>query len=865
MGSRFRLANGLTVVYEPVHAAPVAAFQIWVKVGSADEQPHEEGLAHLHEHMLFKGTERRGLGEIARSVEAAGGEINAWTSFDQTVYHVVMARRHARAGLDVLADAVRFSSFDAGELSREIEVVCEEIKRSLDSPSRRASKDLFATLFKVHPYGRPVIGSEASVRAHTRDKVVAFYRRYYTPQNMVLAAAGDFTEAELHAWAEELLGGDWGRPFAAPPARTVEPALSGIRTLLKEDAVQESWLNVAFPIPGSSHPDAPALDVLAMITGQGDSSRLSLEVKRRRELVNDVHAFAYTPKDAGMFAVTMTVAKGDPWEAMLASTQVLVQLQQHPVDEDELATVKALIESDAIYQRESMPGLARKLGSYETDTGIEREAVYYEQIAQVTPAQLQEAARRYLKWDNAAITGLLPAGVTFTEAQAREILKRTAHAQTTAFVSDHRGDAFPTTALRIRPAGSARPSVTRVEKLPSGATVVVREEHHVPLFAMRAAFLGGLRYETANDNGLTALLSRMMVRGTQTLNAEAVSHRVDRLAGSLSSVAGRNSISVRGEFLSKHFDPSFALVREVMNAPAFAEQEVKREREQLLQDVLTREDKPSAVAFELFADALYSLHPWRLPATGKKESVVRLNRQMLVEHHQRYMDPSQLVLSVVGDVDTDHVLALASEAFGKSRGGAVAAPTIAVEPGWKGRRERKRVLAKAQSHLVLGFPGAKITDDWRRPLEVMSTLLSGQSGRLFMELRDKRSLAYSVSAMTAEGVDPGYFAVYIGTSPEKLTQALEGIEAELSKLREAKVRDEELDRAKEYLIGSHEIGLQRNGARAAVMALDELYGLGAEHYQTYAQEIAAVTHEDILRVAQRVINFEQSALATVGP
>ena len=181
MTTRYRLTNGLTVVLEQQRQAPVVAFQVWVKVGSADETPEEVGLAHLHEHMLFKGTGRRGLGEIARSIEAHGGEINAWTSFDQTVYHVVMASRHAWQGLDVLADAVRNSSFDAGELSREIEVVCEEIKRSLDVPSRRASKALFGEAFKTHPYGRPVIGFEANVRSHTRERVLSFYGKHYQP------------------------------------------------------------------------------------------------------------------------------------------------------------------------------------------------------------------------------------------------------------------------------------------------------------------------------------------------------------------------------------------------------------------------------------------------------------------------------------------------------------------------------------------------------------------------------------------------------------------------------------------------------------------------------------------------------------
>src|SRR5688572_19086583 len=165
MVARYRLDNGLTVVFEEQHAAKVAAFQVWVGVGSADERPDQAGRAHLHEHMLFKGTATRGPGEIAHDIEAHGGEINAWTSFDQTDYHIVIASQLARRGLDVLGDAVRASAFAAGELAKEIEVVCEEIKRSQDTPSRRASKDLFATAYAVHPYQRPVIGTEASVRS----------------------------------------------------------------------------------------------------------------------------------------------------------------------------------------------------------------------------------------------------------------------------------------------------------------------------------------------------------------------------------------------------------------------------------------------------------------------------------------------------------------------------------------------------------------------------------------------------------------------------------------------------------------------------------------------------------------------------
>src|SRR3954454_5529279 len=193
---RHRLQNGLTVLVEENHAAPVTALQVWVRVGSADELSHEAGLAHLHEHMLFKGTARRGPGEIARTIEASGGEINAWTSFDQTVYHVVVASQFTAQGLDVLADAITQAAFDPQELEREIEVVCEEIKRSLDSPARKLSKELFANAYTRHPYGKPVIGTEESVRSFTREGILRFYRRWYRPENCVVVVVGDVREAE---------------------------------------------------------------------------------------------------------------------------------------------------------------------------------------------------------------------------------------------------------------------------------------------------------------------------------------------------------------------------------------------------------------------------------------------------------------------------------------------------------------------------------------------------------------------------------------------------------------------------------------------------------------------------------------------
>ncbi len=871
MALRYGLDNGLTVIFEEQHAAKVAAFQVWVRVGSADEQPDQAGLAHLHEHMLFKGTARRGPGEIAQAIESDGGEINAWTSFDQTVYHSVIASPFARTGLDVLADAVRHSAFDPDELRREIEVVCEEIKRGQDMPSRRASQDFFATAYREHPYRRPVIGTEESVRSFTREKVLEFYHRHYTPSNMVVSIVGDLSEAQVREWVEAAFDGSWGHPYGGAPERPLEPAMREQRLHFRQEEVKEAFVHLGFAIPNALHPDTPALEALAMIAGQGESSRLNLTVRRRLALAQSVGAYAYTPIDPGLWAVSLTLRSEEAPRALEESLRIILQLRDALVPVDELAKVKAQVESEAIYQRESAQGMARKLGFYQSAMGgIEQEARYYERVAALTPEDLRKAAQTYLKPEAAILSALLPKGASFSQAECEAILDRATREPPEAGTALPRaisGGSTGKSSIRVTPPRSAGGEAGKVltERLPSGATLVIREERAVPLFGLRAAFHGGLRYEAPENNGLTHLLTRMLTRGTAKIDGEALSTTLDEMAGAISGNAGRSSVGLRGEFLSKHFHRGFELFAQCLLEPTFPEAELNRERQLMQQAIASREDKPSSVAFELFAKTLYLKHPYRLPALGELASLQSLSPASLADYRRAFMDPSQLTLAVVGDVNADEVRAMAQEYFGKTLGGARPAPSIAAEPPMEGSRQAKHALQKAQSHLVLGFPGARIDEPWHYALEVASTVLSGQGGRLFVELRDKKSLAYSVSSFSVEGVDPGYFATYIGTSPEKVADAIAGMRAELEKLASTRITDTELDRARRNLIGTHEIALQRNSARAAQLALDVCYGLGPDSSLRFADRLGTVTAENVREVAARVIDFRRSAYVEVGP
>ena len=861
---RTTLPNGLTVLVEENHAAPVVAIQVWVKVGSADELPDEAGLAHLHEHMLFKGTARRGPGEIARNIERCGGEINAWTSFDQTVYHVVLGSRFFAEGLDVLADAVTSAAFDPDELSREIEVVCEEIKRSEDSPSRKLSRELFAASYARHPYGKPVIGTEGSVRSFTREGILKFYRRWYHPENAVLVVVGDVHAAEAVRQAEKLFAFPAGAFRPAPP-HTPEPAHDAPAVRLRREPLKEGYLSFAWAAPPMIHADVAALDALSIVLGHGEASRLHKALKRDRLLCSEVQASCYTPVDPGLTIVGLTLQENQVRDAVGEALAQTYRVRREEVTDEELSVACRLLESDAVYQRETVQGQARKLGFWQSSAGgVELEQKYLEDVAQLTPAKVREAAERWINPESAVASALLPEGGDLREDDFREWLAEAARKERGSTRPARSGAQAAEKRAPIR-FSTPRTGALLREPLPGGGTLLVKEERAVPLVAVRAAWQGGLRGETEEIAGINTLLARLVSKGTRSRGPEQLVREMEAMGGSLSGNGGRNSFGLRAELLSRHLREGLELFLEALREPAFAPEEVQRERTLQIDELRSREDNPAGIAFLLFGETLYQRHPYRFDTLGSERSVAALDPAKLASYRARLYPAEGTTLAVVGDVDPEEVRALVREQLGRGRDGPRPVLSPPQEPPIEAPRHAVKTMDKAQAHLVLGFPGLRLDDEGRWPLEVLSAVLSGQGGRLFVELRDKRSLAYSVSSFSTEGLDPGYFAVYIGCGPAKTDEALAGIRAELDKVRQSPPTAAELDRARTHLIGTHAISLQRNSARAAVVAFDECYGLGAEASTLYPGRIAAVTAESVLDVARRILEPRREVVAVVAP
>lgn len=845
---RTTLDNGLDVILVEDHSAPVVALNVWVRVGSADEREDQAGMAHVFEHMLFKGTERRAVGEIASTVEAAGGNINAFTSFDMTVYHITMASRDAAVGVDVLADAVQHSTFDPTELEREEEVILEEIRRSLDSPGRALSRAVFETVYTAHPYRLPVIGTEESVKSFTRDGLLDFFRSWYVPNNMTFIAVGDLDPKAVLAQLREAFADAESRPDLAHP-RPAEGEQAGPRARVERTEFEQTLIGVAYPGTSLRHQDTPYVDLLSIVLGGGESSRLYRSVKDRQQLVHSIGASSYTPLDPGLFEAQAMLDSQRIEDAVSAIATEIQHMRDFGPSQTELDRARAILLSSEVHEKETMQGQARKLGYFETNGGgIEQEAAYLDAIRAATREDVRRMALQYLAPERASVVATLAKGERgdLEDAGLLDALMAGSSASAEAPVSEE-----------------LEGGISRY-RLANGLRVVVRPNRAVPLVSLRISFLGGLLAETESTQGLTSFLANMLERGTEQRSAAQIAAETEDIAGSLAGFSGRNSFGVSGEFLLDTLDKGLDLFADVVLHPAFDAGEIEKLRVERRAALRRREDNLAQKAFEIFDRELFQGHPYRFPTIGTEETLEKLQRDDLRAYYETYAHPSNAVLSVVGDIEPDRIVEALSLRFGGWSGPEhVSLPEH--EPPAPSDEPRQTSLEKnkSQVHIIIGFPGLAIADPDLPALEVLTQILSGQGGRLFLELRDRQSLAYGVTAFSIEGVDPGSFGVYIASAPEKLEQSMAGLRAELRKVLEAPIEQSELERARSYLIGTQAVSLQRYGTQAALLSLDELYGLGATHHLGYESRIESVTLDDLGRVARRIIDFDHEVVAVV--
>ncbi len=839
--TRRRLANGLTAVVRRDTSAPVVAINTFVAAGYFDEPDPVTGVAHVLEHMFFKGTPRRGVGEIAKQTKAEGGYLNAHTIYDHTSYYAVLPSSGFREGLDIQADAYANSLVDAGELAKELEVIIQEAKRKLDNPSAVTVESLYALLHDRHRVRRWRIGTEDGLRRLTRDDVDGFYRTYYRPSNTVLAVVGDVDPDEAFGEIERRYGAlpNGNVPRDRGPAED-GPVASGPRYLELDGDVRQAQLALGWRTPGTFDPDTPRLDLAAAVLGTGRASRLYRAV-RERSLASSIGAYDSTPVELGIFVVH---AEGDAARlvgAARAAWAEVAGLRADGVGADELDRVRRILEARSLRRLETMEGQASWLAEWEALGGWERGERYHAALLAATPDEVTEAARRWLAPEAAGAVVYRPRGTAPVAADAAAFF---------GLIGGAAAAGVPPAAPAPAPARlAAAPVLERVEagvhvfRTDAGVPVLVVPRAGLRIVHLAASAFGGAVAEPDGEEGLSALVAAASVKGTGSRDAAAIAEEAERLGGSVGASAGAESTGWGISVPTAHYAAAAELLADVVQRATFPDAAVETERGVLAQEARTLRDDMYRWPMRLATEAAFGGHPYGRPVGGTEASLAGLTADRVRAWHAAIVAGSAWAVAVVGDVEPAEAAAVVAGAFGALR--MAERPAVAA-PAWP---REVVVLAEArdkrQTALALLFPGASRRDPARITAGLLAGIASGLGGRFFDELRDRRSLAYTVHAFGAPRALAGTFGAYIATSPGQEADARAGLLAEFAKLAADGVTPDELARAQTYALGTYAIARQGGGAVLGDVLDAWQAGDGLHELDEYEARVRAVTTDDV--------------------
>ncbi|MBY0471131.1 insulinase family protein [bacterium] len=882
---QYELSNGIPVVLQNYEGTAAATYW-WNQVGSGDERPHEAGFAHFLEHMLFKDaaakeTGKASSGQLARAVESLGGDINAYTSFDQTVYHVTCAAQHWEKVISAFGDMAKPQRFLKSDFEREREVILEELRKNEDSPGRQLFQNLFSATFSKHPYGKPVIGFTKTLKAAKVAQLEEFYRNNYVANKMGLILVGPFDDTrkkqilqilEKKFGSKVIPSGKTAKKYATRPT---EPEHRGqMKWTTKAFDVQTPSLSFSFRVPDLRHEDIPALDVIAGVLGMGEVSRLYQRLFYKTSLATEVSGGLYVPSDPGMLYFQIEAEDLEKLtQASREAFEELARISKEGPTAEEVSRIIVNTESERYYSLQTADGIAGRIGFLKFIMGdLNFDQTYLDQIRAVNPEKIQAVAKKYL--DARRMSGAIMVPKANKDFDASEIIQ-----SAKTILAPQTEEESPKTKKNAvkKPVGFSIP-MPETFTTPSGIRVLHRENKQSHVASIYGIALGGLRLEIANplntadmDWGSSNMMSMTWTKGTHTKTAKEIASIVEGHAAGIDGFSGRNTIGLQMTLLARDWNKLSSLFTDVLVNPNFAEEEVAHTRRVVEDTIRGIEDHTSQLCSKLFLETLFETHPYGRMTYGSFESIKSINSSKLAQFHRRWMKPDELVISVAGAVSRPQLNQMLGEmdrefekAAKKGASGNGFAAQVAEEPRPHAPRLVERNLGREQTHIIVGSIGTKMGAKDQHALHLLQNILGGQSGRLFIELREKKSLGYTVAPVSFEGIENGYVGTYIACSPSKKEEALKGIQTVLETLAKKGPTAAEMNRAKEYFVGRRAMELQSDSSLASHFGLRGVYNLPIQDEVTLHEKIKAISAKDLQDLCQKYLVEPAMVTSIVG-
>ena len=857
-----RLPNGLRVLTKEVRSAPVVSFGIWYQVGSRNEHNGITGISHLLEHMMFKGTQRYRLGEIARTLFLNGASFNANTFYDWTSYFETLAADRLELAIELEADRMFNSRIDKADLDSEMTVVRSELEGGENDPDTLLRQAVTASAIQAHPYHWPVIGWRSDVEQMPREALREYYRAHYGPNNATVVIVGDFETTRALDLVTKHFGAIQPIP-APPPVYTTEAEQRGERRIVVNQAGALPIVTLAYKVPAASHPDFYALDVLGTVLGEGRTGRL-YQALVETELASSVDAGAPSLRDPFLFYVTATARPGVSAPKLEAAmVEEIERIKTAPITAEELARATRRIESSFAYQTESVTAQARELGYWAMVADWRYLATYMDRIRALTPEAVQTIANRYFLTDKRTVGHFVP---SLAEPSPAPPVRETA-----ARVEKPGRDAR---AIPIPAPSKPAPVDRRIARftLANGITVVVQENPASSTLALRASLPAGHALDPQGKSGLASLTAAMLTRGTETRTGLEFATQLEDVGASLSASAEPLATMISGRAESRDFDRLMDLLAEMLRRPAFSAAELGRLKGEALAQIAQARDDPDSAAEREFGRTIYPAgHALRPPTFDEAEEAIRqITREDLVGFHDHQYGPDGLILVLAGNLIADQVRQAIETRLGAWPRNSLSEPppTLDVPLQTAAVRSLIPLPDKSQTAILWGHAGGlRRSDPDFYAAQVMNLVLGGGgalNSRLGTVIRDELGLAYTVESFFDAGWYPGPFAVALGTNPANAKQAIETMLREVRRLRERGISRRERDEAVAYLTGRFPLRLETNSGMADVLWAMEFYRLGADYLDRYGDYYRAVTLAQANDAALKHLHPDRGTLVVAG-
>lgn len=861
------LSNGLDVLLAPDHTISKVSLQLWYNVGSRDEIRGRKGIAHLIEHMIFKGTETLSESDINTITYKLSGSANAFTSHDYTGYLFDMPSQHWHKVLPIMADCMRNCTFKQELLNSELRAIVQEIKLYNDDYMSCLLEGMTSAIFHDHPYRDPVIGYKKDIIHLSPDDLRQFYQYHYIPNNAALVVVGDIDIEQSMQWIEEQFGSIEPYPVYEKMPTYHQPDLASRSLTLYRD-IQQPMVTVMWEVPGTASELNYVFDIFSWILGAGNGSRLYRRLVNQLDLVSNVQSFVHDLFEHGLFGVYFQPHNIADVDAIITViNEEIDEIMRNGVRKEEVDRGRKKTLMDFLSVQEDYQKRAYVIGKLYLATGNPRALTDYCEYDGDIGEKIQELANKYLAPSQMHSGQVLP--LSEPEKERWKQMQEQSDKEDEELLSHLNREAEleePKYAVSIKPERPRHFDFPKPEifTLSNGIKVLYYHQPKSEKLDLVLDLKAKYYFDPEDKQGLSMLLSNVLEEGTEQRDADELAYALESRGMELNILPGHMNMSM----LHEDTEQGLSLLHEVITQPAFDENGIKRARQQLIAEVKSYWDSPNNFCNQLIREEIYKDHPYSKHALGTLETVSQITESDLRDAYKKYITPDGARIAVVGGVSREEIERLLEKTIGTWQGPA--AQDIEFPEVQKPKSHTiDRYMNRDQ--VVLCYAGLSVdrdNDDFD-PLFLFDQIftggiLGGMNSRLFA-LRERTGFFYAIGGSLLHGVgrEPGMVLIKALTSSDDMAHA-DRVIKEAIEVEARGIPEHELQEAQNAVINSLSDNFATNRQIATSFIFLDKFDLPLDYFDKRAEQLLSVTMPQIKEAANRVLELNHIITLRIG-